>query len=333
MTTDFPRVAQLGVGYWGKNLARNFAEIGALAAIMELDPTLSATASATLGVPAVSLDEALADPMIDAISVATRAETHFTFAHRALEAGKHVFVEKPLVLDPAQADTLIALATEKKRVLMVGHLLRYHPKFAHMLELVRSGRYGPLRYVYSDRLSLGKIRTEENVLWSFAPHDISMILALAGEEPIAVTAQGMAMIDPAIEDWSTVQLTFPSGVRGEIRTSWLHYAKVQKIVAVCRDASIVFEDSAADWDCKLAVHPYAIAIENGLPVPKRGEAIYPDTPFAEPLKLECQHFISCIVEDRAPLTDASEGKAVLKVLQAAESSMKADIARKESAPA
>jgi UDP-2-acetamido-3-amino-2,3-dideoxy-glucuronate N-acetyltransferase len=330
MMAGAPRVAQLGVGYWGKNLARNFAETGALAAIMELNPALSASASATLGVPAISLDDALADPAIDAISIATRAETHFTFARRALQAGKHVFVEKPLVLDPAEADALIALAAEKERVLMVGHLLRYHPKFAHMLELVRSGQYGPMRYVYSDRLSLGKIRTEENVLWSFAPHDISMILALAGEEPISVTAQGKAIVDPSIEDWSTVQLAFPSGVRGEIRTSWLHYAKVQKIVAVCRDASIVFEDSAADWERKLAVHPYAVTVENGIPVPKRGEVIYPDTPFAEPLKLECQHFISCIAENRVPLTDASEGKAVLKVLQAAETSMKANSPCEES---
>jgi predicted dehydrogenase len=326
MTTASPRVAQLGVGYWGKNLARNFSEIGALAAVMELDPALANAASSALGVPAISFEQALADPSIDAISVATRAETHFAFARQAIEAGKHVFVEKPLVLDLAEADTLIAMAKAADRVLMVGHLLRYHPKFAHMLELVRSGGYGPLRYVYSDRLSLGKIRTEENVLWSFAPHDISMILALTGEEPTAVTAQGSAMINPAIEDWSTVQLAFPSGVRGEIRTSWLHYAKVQKIVAICRDASIVFEDSAADWDRKLAVHPYAVVVQNGIPVPKRGETLYPATDFAEPLKLECQHFVSCIAQGSAPLTDAAEGKAVLRVLQAAETAMKETIA-------
>jgi len=322
MTASSPRVAQLGVGYWGKNLARNFSEIGALAAVMELDPALAQTASSTLGVPAISFEDALADPSIDAISVATRAETHFQFARRAIEAGKHVFVEKPLVLDLAEADTLIAIAAAADRVLMVGHLLRYHPKFAHMLDIIRSGEYGPLQYVYSDRLSLGKIRTEENVLWSFAPHDISMILALTGEEPSIVTAQGSAMVDPAIEDWSTVQLAFPSGVKGEIRTSWLHYAKVQKIVAICRDASIVFEDSAAEWDRKLAVHPYAVAVENGIPVPKRGETLYPATDFAEPLKLECAHFVSCIAQGNAPLTDAAEGKAVLRVLQAAEAAMK-----------
>lgn len=321
MSVAHPRVAQLGVGYWGKNLARSLSEIGALGAVIELDPMLSSAAADAYQVPALSLDAALADSSIDAVSIATRAESHFYFARRTLAAGKHVFVEKPLVLDPAEADELIAMAEANGRVLMVGHLLRYHPKFVHMLEIVRSGEFGPLRHVYSDRLSLGKIRTEENVLWSFAPHDISMILALIGEQPATVSAQGSRLIGAPIEDWTSVQMRFPSGIAAEIRASWLHYRKVQKIVAVCRDATIVFEDSEADWNRKLAIHPFSIATENGFPVPSRSDPIFPETAFAEPLKRECEHFVSCIVNGTRPLTDGSEGKAVLDVLRAAEAAM------------
>ena len=189
------------------------------------------------------------------------------------------------------------------------------------MEIVHSGEVGGLRYVYSDRQSLGKIRSEENVLWSFAPHDISMVLALIDEQPIEVTAQGAAFVDPAIADVATVQLMFAGGVRADIRVSWLHFRKVQQIVALCERGTIVFEDSQPEWNRKLSIHEHVVELENGVPVPRRGPVRYIDAPYEEPLRNECVHFLQCIAEGKGPLTDGREGKAVLRVLQQASSAM------------
>ena len=317
-----PKIAVVGVGYWGKNIARSFAELGGLGAIVDNDPASAGLVAQLTGAPVRGFDDMLADPAIAGVAIATRAETHYAIANKALSAGKHVFVEKPLVLDEAEADALIAQADSANRVLMVGHLLRYHPLFRKMLEIVGSGDYGTLRYVYSDRMSLGKIRTEEDVLWSFAPHDVSMVLALAGAEPRMVTAQGAAFVNPAINDYATAQLTFAGGLKADIRTTWLSYKKVQQCVAICDLGTIVFEDSEKDWGRKLAVHLHTIEIEDGLPVPKRGAVRYVEVEHAEPLKEECAHFMTCITEDRAPLTNGAEGLAVLRVLRRATEAMR-----------
>jgi predicted dehydrogenase len=319
------QVAVIGVGYWGRNIARSFAELGALGAIVDSDPATANSVAELTGAAICTLDAVLSDPAISGIAIATRAETHFALAQKALAAGKHVFVEKPLVLDQGEADLLIAQSSAAGLTLMVGHLLRYHPLFRRMLEIVQSGQYGALRYVYSDRMSLGKIRTEENVLWSFAPHDVSMVLALAGEEPTSVSAQGQAFVNSGIADYATAQLFFASGLKADIRTSWMSYKKVQQCVAICDRATIVFEDSQADWAKKLAVHPHAVVTENGFPVPKRGEMHYVDVPRAEPLKEECAHFLDCL-EGSAPLTNGTEGRAVLRVLQRASEVMNAALA-------
>ncbi len=316
------QVAVVGVGYWGKNIARSFAELGALGAIVDTNAAIAEPVAAQTGAPIRPLDDVLADPAIAGIAIATRAETHYALASLALAAGKHVFVEKPLVLDEGEADRLIAQANDAGRVLMVGHLLRYHPLFRRMLEIIRSGEHGALRYVYSDRMSLGKIRTEEDVLWSFAPHDISMVLAIAGAEPVAVTAQGKGWVDPAISDYATAQLTFADGLKADIRTTWLSYKKVQQCVAICDRATIVFEDSEKEWGRKLAIHPHDVVTEAGLPVPKRGEMAFVDVPQAEPLKAECAHFLECLAGAK-PLTDGEEGRAVLRVLQRATETMAA----------
>jgi len=317
------RVAVVGVGYWGRNLARNLAELGALSAIVDTNAVAAEEVAMRTGAPVRAYGEVLADPAIQGIVVATRAETHYEVAKAALEAGKHVFVEKPLVLDESEADALIALAEQAGRVLMVGHLLRYHPVFRHMLEIVRSQKYGRLRYIYSDRLNLGKIRVEEDVLWSFAPHDISMVLALAGEEPAQVTAQGAAFVTPPIADIASVQLKFPNGVRAAIRSSWFHFEKIQQLVAICDDATIVFEDSQAEWSRKLAVHEHLVEVENGIPVPRRGPMRYVEIPAEEPLQRECAHFLACLAGEGRPLTDGREGRAVLRVLQRATDAMAA----------
>lgn len=308
----------VGVGYWGKNLARNFAELGALGAVVDSNTAVAEAVSLQTGAAIRAFDDVLADPAINGVVIATRAETHFQLAKRALTAGKHVFVEKPLVLDEDEAEQLIAHAASVGRVLMVGHLLRYHPIFCRMLEIVQSGEYGRLRYVYSDRLSLGKIRTEEDVLWSFAPHDLSMVLALANAEPISVTAAGAAMVNAAIADFATLQLSFADGLKADIRASWLHFRKVQQIVAICDRATIVFEDSEPDWTRKLTVHPHQIAVDDaGYPVPQRGEKFHVDVPQAEPLKEECRHFLACISGEAQPATDGAEGRRVLSVLRRA----------------
>jgi predicted dehydrogenase len=316
------RIAVVGVGYWGKNIARSFAELGALGAIVDNDPDNAAAVSELTGAPIRTFNAVLADSAISGIAIATRAETHFQLAKEALAAGKHVFVEKPLVLDRNEADILIAQASEAGLTLMVGHLLRYHPLFQRMLQIVHSGDYGALRYVYSDRMSLGKIRMEEDVIWSFGPHDVSMVLALAGAEPVTVTAQGKDIVNVGISDYATVQLTFVNGLKADIRTSWLSHKKAQQCVAICDRATIVFEDSVADWAQKLAVHHFEVVTENGLPVPKRGEMHYVEVVKAEPLKAECEHFLACL-GGRPPLTDGAEGRAVLQVLQMASDALDA----------
>jgi predicted dehydrogenase len=313
-------VAVIGVGYWGQNIARSFSRLGLLDAIVEENPAQAKTVSSALDCPVLELDLVLSDPAITGIAIATRAETHFELARQALSAGKHVFVEKPLVLKETDADRLIELAQSVGRVLMVGHLLRYHPLFRRMLEIVKSGDHGRLRHVSSDRMSLGKIRTEENVLWSFAPHDVSMVLALAGAEPQTVSAQGASFVNAGIADVASMQMGFMGGLTADIRASWMSHRKLQQCIAVCDRATIVFEDSEKDWNRKLSIHPHSITFENGLPVPKRGDVSYVSVVEAEPLLEECQHFLDCI-KGATPLTDGAEGRAVLRVLQRAAESM------------
>ena len=323
--TDGPQrprnVAVIGVGYWGRNLARNFAQLGALAAIVDPDGDAAREVATATGAEVRVLEAVLADPAIEAVVIATRAETHFEIARNALEAGKHVFVEKPLVLEQAHADSLIALAQRLGRVLMVGHLLRYHPVFQRMLEMVRAGDYGRLRHVTSERLNLGKIRTEENVFWSFAPHDVSMVLALVGEEPEHVAAAGTTFITPPIADLVGVELGFPNGVGASIRASWMHFRKVQQLVVLCDRATIVFEDSEQEWGRKLAVYEHRVEIEGGIPVPRRGTMRYVDVPFDEPLLRECSHFLDCVAGRAEVLTGGDEGRAVLRVLERASAAM------------
>ena len=284
------KIIQIGCGHWGKNLTRNFAEIGVLAGVVDGSPEIAQLMSETYHVPATSLEAALADPDVDGISLATPAETHAALARQVLEAGKNVYVEKPLALDISDAEALIALADERGLQLMVGHLLQYHPVFQTLKEKVHAGLIGDLRYVYSNRMSLGKFRIEENVLWSFAPHDFSMLLSLVGEEPSTTTAQGASFLTPGIADWCTVQFTFPGGVRGHIQTSWLHPFKEQRLVVIGSEGMLVFEDSIPEWDRKLAHYPHTISTDGPVPVPAKAECTYIEVEKGEPLKNECQHF-------------------------------------------
>lgn len=311
-------IAHIGHGYWGRNIARKFHEMGNLAAIVDADADAARVAAEAYGVRSMSLDAVFDDPSITAVSLASPAILHYSQAKAALEAGKHVYVEKPLALDVCQAEELCALAEQKQRILMVGHLLQYHPVYVRLRAMVRGGELGRVLHIYSNRLSLGKFRTEENVLWSFAPHDISMILGLVGEEPIAVTAQGAVAFTPGVADLVTAQFRFANGPRAHLLVSWMHPFKEQRLVVVGDRGMAVFEDSQPLWEDKLMLYPHQIDLSAKVPNPSKADARGVDVPKAEPLRLECQHFVDSIESGTAPLTDGQEGLAVLRVLDAAE---------------
>jgi predicted dehydrogenase len=314
-------IAHVGYGYWGRNLARNFSELGVLSAVVDFDPKAAEAGAKALSVRAASFDEVLADKAIDGVSLASPAVLHFAQAKAALEAGKHVFVEKPLALDVGEAEALCALAKDRGRVLMVGHLLQYHPIYIRLRRMVEEGELGRLRYVYSNRMSLGKFRTEENVLWSFAPHDISMILGLFGSDPLSVTAQGSVAFTPGVADMVTMQMHFPGGGSGHVQTSWMHPFKEQRLVVIGERAMAVFEDSDPDWNAKLKLYRHRIDTSGPLPNPVKVDAELVSVSQSEPLRAECAHFAECIDQGRQPRTDGKEGLRVLKVLNMAEQAL------------
>ena len=322
MKSNQPNIAVIGSGYWGKNLVRNYHQIGALKLICDKNETvLSSFQEQYPGVETcIALNDALSRQDIQGIVIATPAETHYTLAREALLAGKHVYIEKPLVLKEEDGQDLIRLAKEKDRVLMVGHLLQYHPVFLKLKEMAASGELGRINYIYSHRLNLGKIRREENILWSFAPHDISMILSLAGEEPDAVMATGGNYLHKKIADVTTTHMEFPSGLRAHIFVSWLHPIKVQHLVVVGDKKMAVFNDTLP-WEDKLLLYPHEIKWENNIPIPSKAEAERVDIPQAEPLKMECEHFLQCMTNCQSPQTDGAEGLRVLRILNAAQHSL------------
>lgn len=311
------RIAQVGCGHWGQNLTRNFAQIGALGAIVDPHGPTAERMSAEFGVPALSLDQVLADPGIHGVAFATPAETHAAGAIAALKAGKHVYVEKPLALTMTDCQAMIDTAAQAGRILMVGHLLQYHPIFQKLRDLVGAGEIGELRYVYSNRLSLGKFRVEEDVLWSFAPHDISMLLALAGSPVSHVTAQGTSFVTPGIADMATVQIGFETGLQGHVFVSWCHPFKEQRLVAVGATGMLVFDDTQPEWGQKLALYRHRIDMAGPVPVPHKVEAEFVEVPKGEPLRTECTHFVSAIRDGHQPRTDGAEGLAVVDVLERA----------------
>lgn len=317
-----PSVAVIGSGYWGKNLIRNYYNLGALKLVCDKSESIFADLKKQYRdlETCLALTDVLNRDDISGVVISTPAETHFNIAREALLSGKHVYVEKPLVLNEADGEELIALARERKKVLMVGHLLQYHPVFVHLKGLAASGELGRINYIYSHRLNLGKIRREENILWSFAPHDISMILTLANEEPETILTTGGNYLHQKIADVTTTHLEFPSGLRAHIFVSWLHPFKDQKLVVVGDRKMAVFDDTQP-WPDKLLMYPHKIKWQNGLPVPAKAEAQKVDIPQDEPLRLECRHFLECIQNGTPPKTDGAEGLRVLKILNASQHSL------------
>ena len=312
-------IAVIGSGYWGKNLVRNHYELGSLAMVCDRDgDILKSVADQYDSVEtSANFEDVLENPAIAGVVVALPAEMHYAYARRALEKRKHVFVEKPLALDLSEAEALVALAKKEDRVLMVGHLLQYHSAYQRLKELVHNGDLGSIQYVYSNRLSLGKIRREENSLWSFAPHDISMILSLCQEEPSKIYARGGNYLRHEVADVTITHLDFPSGIKSHIFVSWLHPYKEQKLVVVGDRKMAVFSDTE-EWQDKLLLYPHSITWDNGLPVPQKAEAERIPVANDEPLANECRHFLECMQTGRNPITDGAEGLRVLRVLNEAQ---------------
>jgi len=315
------KVAVFGCGYWGRNIVRSFHDLGALAAINDPDPIVAADMSSRFNVPAASVESILDDRAITAVAIAAPAWLHASLALKALKAGKHVFVEKPIALSLSDALEMERTAAEQGRVLMVGHLLQYHPVFAKLRELVATGALGRVQHVYSNRLNLGKFRQEENVLWSFAPHDISMILSLVQEEPTRVYATGGAHLRKNIHDTVTAHLSFASGVEAHVFVSWLNPFKEQRLVVVGDAAMAVFDD-AQPWEKKLTLYQHRVAWKEGRPEPVKADGTFVVVPQDEPLRCECRHFLEAVAGVHPPLTDGAEGIGVLRVLNAADESLK-----------
>ena len=311
----------VGSGYWGKNLVRNFYELGALHGICETDPErLSQFAEQYEGIREYhTFQEALDDGDIPNIAIATPAETHYELVSKALNAGKNVFVEKPLALTFSQGKRLVDKAVEKNRVLFVGHLLEYHPAVDKLAELVADGELGELHYIYSNRLNLGKFRHEENILWSFAPHDISVILKLLHQMPIEVSCYGGSYLQPNIADTTVTNMVFESGSRAHIFVSWLHPFKEQKLVVIGSKKMAVFNDVVSEG--KLMLYDQGADWVDNRPVPRKKEGEPVDFEEWEPLKEECRAFLADAEAGRRPVTDGYNGLRVLKVLQASSHSL------------
>jgi UDP-2-acetamido-3-amino-2,3-dideoxy-glucuronate N-acetyltransferase len=321
-----PQIAVAGCGYWGKNLVRVFSQLDALRCVCDTDPDRFAALKIPGPPPRFTdnLDDVLADSTLAAVAFATPAATHYQLVKRALEAGKDVFVEKPLALSPKQGEELVALARQKKRILMVGHILLYHPAVVKLRELIQQGALGRILYCYSNRLNMGLIRTEENILWSFAPHDISVMLHLLGEEPISADAEGQSYLTPGVVDVTLSRLRFRSGVTGHIFVSWLHPSKEQRLVVVGSEQMAVFDDTA---EKKLLLYPHRVDWASRAPKAVKAEAVAVELPKAEPLLEECRHFLDCLSSRRSPLSDGEEGLRVLRVLGECQKSLEGSVVR------
>ena len=312
------RVGLAGLGYWGPNLARNFDDLAELTWLCDLSSDLLDQFGARYpnAKTTTRFDELLADDALQAVVIATPVPTHYDLARRALEAGKHVFVEKPPALTAAEADELVALAQERNLVLLPGHLLLYHPAVAKLKELIASGELGDVLYLYGNRVNLGQFRKDENALWSLGVHDLSVILHLIGEEPAEAWARGESYMNEGVEDIVFCYLRFASGVVAHMHLSWLDPHKMRKITVVGRKKMAVFDDM--DLERKVTVYDKGgeqRAETYGEWRTRTGDIYIPKIPNDEPLRLECRHFLSLVAGDGDPMEAAREGAVVVRVLE------------------
>jgi UDP-2-acetamido-3-amino-2,3-dideoxy-glucuronate N-acetyltransferase len=320
------RVSVVGAGYWGKNLVRNYYALGALESVCDADDkTLDRVRKEYNVATTKDYDAILSDSAVDAIAIAVPAALHYDMAKRALMAGKGVFVEKPLALNAREGKELVDLASSQGAVLMVGHILEYHPAIIELNRLVQEGELGKIRYIYSSRLNLGKLRTEENILWSFAPHDISVILGILGELPTHAASKGGCYLNPPIVDTTLSTLEFPSGVQAHIFVSWLHPFKEQRLCVIGSEKMAVFDDLESVK--KLVVYAHRINWLERKPVAERDGGQVIPVPKGEPLLKECEHFLESVQTKGMPRTSGKSALRVLEVLDACGRSLNQNGAR------
>jgi predicted dehydrogenase len=333
MTDGLLTLTQVGCGYWGPNLLRNFSALRDRCRVKYVAETSAERRRfVEQNYPSTAAiddwEAALADPDVDAMVIATPAATHASFARRALECGKHVFVEKPLAMRTSDADALIAAAAVRRLTLMVGHTFLYNGAVEHLRRLVQSGELGTIYYLYAQRLNLGVIRSDLNAMWNLAPHDISIAAYVLGQWPAAVAASGTAYVQSGIEDVVFMNLKFPDNVHASLHVSWLDPNKVRRMTVVGSRRMVVYDDVADD---KIAV--YDKGIDRYVPekpfdapsvtklVHRAGDVWLPRVDFVEPIKIEALHFLDCIRTGAPPKSDGRNGRQVVAVLEAADRSL------------
>ena len=319
-------VGIVGLGYWGPNLARNFAAIGACEVRWLCDASEPARARLAAALPQAratdDLEVLLQDAELDAVVLATPVPTHAELAARVARAGKHCFVEKPLATSVADAQEAVAAAREAGKVLMVGHLLEYHPAVDRLKELLDAGELGKLYYLYGNRLNLGKLRADENALWSLGAHDVSVILRLIGEEPVECVAQGRSYVREGVEDVVFCYLRFPSGVVAHLHLSWLDPHKERRLTVVGERRMATFDDMQLEGKLTLYDKGFDQDVRSwGEYIARSGEIFSPQIPNVEPLRVECEHFIECIRSGTAPRSDGESGLRVVRVLEQLQQSL------------
>jgi predicted dehydrogenase len=326
------RVAVVGAGAWGINHVRAFARAKGVELVAVCDPGDKARERAHALAPAARLlrriDEVLEAPDVDAVVLATPAVDHALQARAALERGKHVLVEKPLALDVADAASVVSAAQKAGRTLMVGHLMLFHPALQRLKQMVQKGELGRVFYIYAVRVNLGRLRRDENAMWSLAPHDVSMILHLLDETPESVSARGGAYLQPGVEDVVFVNMRFGSGIVAQIQLSWLDPRKERRLTVVGSQKMVEFDDvhpteKLRIYDKGFTRPPAFTEYAEFLSI-RNGDLYVPHVAMVEPLEAECLHFVDCITRGVAPLTDGASALRVVQVLAAAQRSLAND---------
>lgn len=332
------RIGVVGLGYWGPNLARNFAALPGSELTWCCDGRPEVRERLAAAFPQArftgELDELLGDPALDAIVLATPVPTHADLAVRVLDAGKHCFVEKPLAQSVADAERAVEAQRRSGRILMAGHLLQYHPGIVRLKELVEAGSLGDIRYIYGNRLNLGQLRAEENALWSLGAHDISVLLHLAGEEPHELSARGESYMREGVEDVVFAFMRFPSGLAAHLHLSWLDPHKERRFTVVGSNRMATFDDMAVEGKVTVYDKGFDASAESyGEYITRSGDVWSPQVPNAEPLRLECEHFVACVREGRQPLSDGESGLRVVRVLEGLQLDLEASRRSALAAPA
>lgn len=310
------KISVVGIGDWGKNLARNFADLKVLHSICDHNLEKAQKIADNYKTQVHSWQEILANKDISAIAIATQAQTHYQLAREALQAGKHVFIEKPMAMSSEEVKDLCSLADKFQKKLMCGHLLQYHDAFISLKNMVLNGELGNVKYIYSNRLNLGKIYADQSVLWDLAPHDLSMTLSIVGNSNVTINHTSTQFIKHSIGDFSMLQLKFANGIKAHIFVSWLNPEKEQKFVVIGEKKMAIFND-LKPWENKIAICHYDISESPNKTLTSNKNLEYlPITP-SEPLKNECQHFIDCIINNKKPLTDGMESLNIMRILEKA----------------